>query len=362
VAATNLLTGTLPISERRFADPAQINVYLRQIVAAVESVPGVSQVALTTAFPMQGWGYRMPFQIAEHGAIERAGRPVCFVKIVSPSYFGVMGLHRLTGRTLNERDRRETPFVAVINQTMARRYLSGEDPLSKHILVREIIPGGVQLGAEIPWQVVGVVADERVTGLDDQGENPGMYVTNEQSPTPFQNLVVRATVAPDALREPLRRAVASIDRDQPLADMKTIDEIKFESMASEWLRSLLLTTFATVGLLLAAIGVYGVISYTIVQQTQAIGIRAALGASARGLLTMIIGRAVGLAAVGIAIGTSLALAVNRLLNAFLFDVGAADPTTYVAAAMTLILVSAMASYIPASRASRIDPMTALRSH
>ncbi len=175
--STNVITAQLPILDKRFPDPAQLNVYLRQISGSVQSLPGVRDVALTSALPMQGWGYGMPFQIATHPVADRSHRPACFFKMVSPSYFRALGMKLRQGRGLNEHDVKGGPSVTVINESMARRYFPNEDSMGKRILIQEIVPGKTQLGPEIAWEVVGVVADEAVGNLDDEkNRNPGIYV------------------------------------------------------------------------------------------------------------------------------------------------------------------------------------------
>jgi putative ABC transport system permease protein len=359
--STNVVTAGLPIPQNRFADAAQLTGYLRRITDAIEAVPGVRDVALTSALPMRGWGFGMPFQIADRPVADRANRQPCFFKMVSPSYFRTLGLRLRKGRGLNDRDLQGTPAVTVINETMSRKYFAGEDPIGKRILIQQIVPGKTQLGPEIPWEVVGVVADERVTNLDDKRDNPGLYVTNEQSPTPFQGVVVRAAADASSIQESVRKAVYSVDKDQPLPDLKTLEQVKSESMASDRLQSQLLAGFAVIALLLSAVGIYGVVAYSVVQRTQEIGIRAALGAGRASILGLILRDGMMMTGVGLALGIAAALAMTRFLNTLLVGVGAADPLTIAAVGIMLIGVTMLACYVPARRASRVDPMIALRS-
>lgn len=358
--STNVLTAGLPIPDKRFPDPAQLNVYLRQVVGNVEALPGVRDVALTSALPLQGWGYGMPFQRADQPMVDRANRKACFFKMVSPSYFRALGMKVRKGRPLGDHDAKGAPSVTVINATMVRMYFKDEEPIGKRILVQEIVPGKTQLGPEIPWEVVGVVADEKVDNLDSKGDDPGMYVSNEQSPVFFQALVVRTAMAPSGLKLALGRAVHEINKDQTLTDVKTLDQIKAESMASNRLRSLLLTVFAAIAVLLAAIGIYGVISYSVEQRTHEIGIRAALGASKSDLLRLILRGGMLMAGIGLALGLGGAFGLTRLLANLLFGVGERDPVTLGAVAALLTGVALLACYIPARRATKVDPMVALR--
>jgi putative ABC transport system permease protein len=358
--STNVLTAVLPMRDGRFPDPDQFNTYMREVVGKVGALPGVRDVAFTSALPMQGWGYGMPFQRADKPVVDRANRKACFFKMVSPSYFRTLGMKLRKGRPLDAHDTRGAPPVVVINETMARMEFKNEDPIGKRILVQEIVPGKTQLGPEIPWEVVGLVADEKVTNIDSKRDNPGMYVPYEQSPSYFPALVIRAAIDPAPLRQSLSRAVHEVDKDQTLADVKTLEEIKSESMASNRLQSMLLTVFASIALLLAAIGIYGVISYSVEQRTREIGIRSALGASRSDVLRLVLSRAMLLAGIGLLLGIAAAFGLTRLLATLLFGVGERDPLTLAAVAGVLAAVALLASYIPARRATRVDPMVALR--
>jgi putative ABC transport system permease protein len=357
----NVITAQLPISEKRFPNADDLNAYLRQVVSNVESVPGVRNVALTSALPMQGWGYGMPFQRADKPIVDRANRQACFFKMVSPSYFMTLGMTLKKGRGLNERDVKGMPPVTVINETMARKYFPNENPVGKRILIQEIVPGKTALGPEVPWEVVGVVKDEKVGNLDDAtNNNPGLYVANEQSPVFFQALLVRAAMDPLKLQQAITNAVHQTNKDQALSDVKTLEQIKTESLAGNRLNSLMLGGFATVALLLSAIGIYGVISYAVVQRTREIGIRAALGASTRDLVTMILKAGMIMAGTGLVLGFMGALLLTRFLATLLFGVGTRDPWTMAGVGGILAIVALMASYVPARRAAKVDPGICLR--
>ena len=358
--STNVITAGLPITDKRYPNPVRLNIYLRQVLANVEALPGVREAAFTSALPLRGWGYGMPFQIADQPIVDRANRKTCFFKMVSSSYFHALGMRLRKGRELTDRDVAGSAPVAVINETMVRKYFPKQDPVGKRILVQQIIPGKTQLGPEIPWEVVGVVADERVNSLDDKEDSPGMYVTNEQSPVYFGGLVVRAAADPSVLQKALLQAVYEADKDQPLTDVKTLEQLKSESAASDRLLSVLLAIFAGVALLLAAIGIYGVISYSVAHRTGEMGIRAALGASPGSLLGLILRNGAWMTGAGLVIGIGGALGLPRLMKAFLFGVGAWDPVTLAVVAATLGGVALLACYLPARRATKVDPVVALR--
>jgi putative ABC transport system permease protein len=301
----------------------------------------------------------MPYQIAGRPVVDRANRQACFFKMVSPSYFHTLGIRLRKGRGLTEHDAKGSPPAAVINETLAKKEFPKVDPIGQRILVQEIVPGRAELGPEIAWEVVGVIADEKIDGLNDQ-RSAGMYVSGEQSPNFDMSLVVRTAMNPVTLEQSLRRAVLQVDKNQPLTDVKTLEQIESENVAGDRLQTTLLGSFAGVAMLLAAIGIYGVMSYAVAQRTHEIGIRAALGADAGSLRRLILRGGMVLTAAGLAIGFAGALAITKLMGDLLFGVGARDPATLAAVAAALEGVALLACYLPARRAAKVDPMVALR--
>jgi putative ABC transport system permease protein len=358
--STNVVTAGLPIAFEQYPDPQKLNLYLQSIVANVGAIPGVRDVAFTSALPLRGWGYGMPFQIAGQPVLDRANRHVGFFKMISPSYFHTLGIRLIEGRGLNEHDVAGAPLVTVINETMRRKYLPNQDPIGRSILIQQIVPGRTQLGPEQAWEIVGVVADERVSGLDDKRDNPGVYVTNDQSPVYFGGIVARASMNPVSLGNALRNAVYQVNRDQPLTEIQTLDRLKTESMSDDRLRSILLAVFAAIALTLSAVGLYGVVSYTVAQRTNEIGIRAALGATTGNLLVLVMRGGMWMMLAGLAVGFGGALAFARAISAQLYGVGAWDVPTLATVAALLALITLVACYVPARRAARVDPVVALR--
>jgi putative ABC transport system permease protein len=360
--STNVLTFRLPTSDKAYPDPAALGAHLSQVKSRLESLPGVTGVAMASALPMQGWGYGMPFQIAGQPVLDPAHRKALFFKMVSPSYFSTLKMRLRQGRLLADTDRRGTPPVTVINETTSRRYFGGKNPLGQRILIQEIVPGKTQLGAEVPWEVVGVVADETVGDLDDQPDNnPGMYVAMEQSPVYSLGVVLRGAMDTALLREPIKKTMHGISAGQTLPDMKTLDAIKTESLGDNRFRVLLLGTFAGVSLLLSAIGIYGVISYSVTQRTREIGIRAALGATRGDVLGLVLRHGMGLSILGLLLGVGASFALTQLLKNLLFGIGDRDPLTLTAVFLVLGIVALVACFIPARKATRVDPVIALRS-
>jgi putative ABC transport system permease protein len=357
--SANVLTMGLPTSTKQYPDASRLNLYLHQIRAAVEAVPGVRESALSCAPPLQGTCYGMPYQVAGREVVDVANRNGGFYKVVSPSYFSALGLHLVRGRALTDHDTKSSPPVLVINERMAKREFPNEDPVGKRIMIEEIVPGKTELGPDLSWEVVGVVHDERINGVADE-RSAGFYVSNEQTPVYFNTLNVKGAVDVVTLQKSVEAAIHSVNKDQPVTDILTLERIKDQALASNRLQSVLLGVFAGLALVLSAIGIYGVISYSVAQRTQELGIRAALGASKPGLLWLVLRRGLILTFAGLALGVAGALGLTSLMASLLYNIGARDPMTMAAVAAVLIAVAAFACYVPARRATKVDPLVALR--
>ena len=358
-SSDHVTTASLPVAVARFPRAEQLLQYIRQLDERLRAAPGVRDVAFSNVLPMEGWGDGMPFLIAGRPFVDRANRPACFFKRVTASYFRTLDIRVVRGRGFNDHDTRGGQPVTVINQEMVRRYFKGEDPIGKRILVQEILYGKPGLGDEIPWDVIGIAGDEQTGSLVDR-KSAGMYVTFDQSPTNDLNMVLRGSVPPETLTSAIYSAVHSVDKDQAIADLQTLDQLKSGTVSSDRMQTMLLAIFAGLALLLAAIGIYGVISYSVTQRTHELGIRAALGASRGSLLGMVIRRGMRLTLVGLAIGTAGALVLTRLLGSLLFGISPRDPATLIVVDAILSAVALLACYIPARRAAAVDPMVALR--
>jgi putative ABC transport system permease protein len=357
--STNLLTMTLRTSDKQYPDTAGLNNYLNELQSVVHAVPGVRETAITCAVPLQGACYGMPMQVANRPAVDRANRKGGFFKIVSASYFHAVGIRALRGRVLTDRDRKGGLPAIVINSRLAARDFPNQDPVGQHILIQEIVPGKTELGPEIPWEVVGVIADEKVNGLNDES-SAGVYVSNEQSPSYGMSLIVRAGLDPLALQKAITQAIHGVNKDQAISDIRTLEQIKSEDSLGDAIQAGLLVVFGTIAFLLAAIGIYGVMSYAVIQRTHEIGIRAALGASASSLRKLILYRGMVLTGIGLTIGIAGALALTRAMASLLYGVGVRDPLTMVSVGALLALAALIACYVPAHRATRVDPIVALR--
>jgi putative ABC transport system permease protein len=356
--STNVLTMYLPMPVEQYSTDAQVSSYFRQVIDRVDSVPGVRDAATTSALPLQGWGWGMPFLIQGDPVVDVANRPGCFWKMVSPSYFRTLGMRLVKGRGLAETDTKGSTPVTVINESMRKKYFKERDPIGRSILIQQIITGRHELGPEIPWQVIGVVADEKVNNLE--GSSPGVYVSYAQSPYPGANLIVRGALDPSQLTKSVQRAIWSLNKSQAVTEIKTLEQIKSESVGGNRLRTVLLLVFASLALLLAAIGIYGVTSYSVLQRTHEMGVRAALGASRWDLLRLVLGRGAAMTGVGLLVGIAGAIGLTRLIASLLFGVSPYDPGTLFMVAIVLAAVALCATYVPARRATRVQPMAALR--
>jgi putative ABC transport system permease protein len=271
----------------------------------------------------------------------------------------------LKGRSLDESDVADTAPVTVINETMAKTYFKGEDPIGKRILIRQLVFGKSARGPEIPWQVVGVVKDEKVGGkgaraLSLDEDIPVVYVTFYQSPGTRNSLIVRAAMNPLLLRGSIEQAIWKVNNNQAVANIETLGEIKSQSVAPARLRTALLAIFAGIALLLAAVGIYGVVSYSVAQRVREMAIRLALGASPGDLLKLVIGKMMVIVLVGLALGGGAALGLTRVLVSLLYDTSPTDPVTWGVAGALLAAVALLACYFPARRVTKVNPLTILR--
>jgi putative ABC transport system permease protein len=356
---TSVLTFDLPTSDKEYPDPIALNAYLAQLTDAVKSVAGVRAVALSCAPPMSGTCYGMPFQLANKPIVDRANRQGRAYKIVSSSYFSTLGIRLIKGRFLNDHDRAGTPKAMVINSRFAKTFFKEEDPVGQRILIQEIIPGKTQLGDEIAWEVVGVIDNEKLGGLTDDGSEV-MYVSNEQTPAYGMTMSVRTDLDPASLEKPIRHAISEVNKNQAINNVRTLQRIMDDSVTGNRMEAMLLTIFSAIALVLASIGIYGVLAYSVAQRTHELGVRAALGASRSTLLAAVLVRGLILALIGLVVGLSGALALTGYISTILYNIPPRDPVTLASVALLLAGVALLACYIPARRATKVDPMVALR--
>ncbi|HEV2915216.1 MAG TPA: ABC transporter permease [Pyrinomonadaceae bacterium] len=350
-----VLTMRLSLPQSKYAEPQQQRAFFRQLVGRVEALPGVESVGAVNFLPLSKTGNMWSFAIEGRG---NAVGPNLNFRMISPDYFRTIGIPLKRGRQLTEQDREGAPPVAVINETMARTFFPGEDPIGKRLkLASESSP--------FPWlSIVGVVGDVRHYGLDEEAK-PELYVSYLQPLLPNFNvsslfLAVRTGAEPAGLTAAVRKEVAALDKDQPIADIKTMEARLSDSVAPRRFNMLLLGIFAALALALSIVGIYGVMSYAVTQRTHEIGVRMALGAQTRDVLRLVVGQGMILALAGVALGLVGAFALTRVMTSLLFGVSPSDPTTFALVAIVLAAVALVACLIPARRATRIDPMEALR--
>lgn len=363
--ATNVLTARLPLREHRFANGDQLRIFAATLLEKLRSLPGVRDVAISDGRPLQGGPTGEFIEIEGHPISDRALWPVVHFKVVTPSYFRALRLMVRRGRALTELDRADSPLVVVINETLARRFFPNEDPVGRHVLMGHrdvsLMQSGEFGGGIVPWEVVGVIADERLTPFADTRDPSAVYVAFEQSPTTWMNLLVRTSFEPQRIEPALRQAIAAVDREQVVTDVKTVAELKSDAMIADQLRSELVGLLAAVALLLSSIGTYGVVAQMVVQRQHELGIRAALGASAPRLMILVLRDGMALTLIGIVAGMVASRGASRLVATFVYGVSGVDWSVSVVSVCALTLVAAVACYMPALRAMRTDPVEALRS-
>jgi putative ABC transport system permease protein len=356
--ADNLLTMQVELPEVKYPDHARRSAFYTELISRVEALPGVNSAAVTTNLPLYSQGNSIGFSIEGRPdpAPGQGRRPTVVTRVISPRYFQTMSIQLLQGRGFSEQDRVDAPAVAVINETMARRFWPEQDPLGKRIT-----PGSATSTSPDDWiTIVGVAKDVRQFELVADPK-PQMYLSYAQAG--FFNprdLVVSTAVDPLSLAATVRRTVWEVDKDQPVSNIRTMEDIISESIARQRFSMLLLGIFAAVALVLAAVGIYGVMAYTVTQRTREFGIRMALGAGRGDVLRLAVGGGLKLILIGVVIGLVAAFILTRVMSSLLFGVSATDPTTFVIISVVLVSVAILASYIPARRATKVDPMIALR--
>jgi putative ABC transport system permease protein len=353
----HLLVADIPLSQTAYAKPEQRYQFFDRLVERAKELPGVRSAGAASFLPVSGGGSIIHFNITGHPPKTPHDYVAAGYRAVTPNYLETLGVPLLQGRLLTPADNEKAPAVVVINASMAKTNFAGENPLGKRI----------QLGAtpdkDVPtMEIVGVVGDVRPgLGVDPQTE---MYLPYRQSDLVlpvFQLSFVLRTAADPQLQAPaLRTALREIDPDQPLVKVRTMEDNMAATVAQPRFRTWLIAIFAAVALVLAAIGVYGVMSYTVTQRTSEIGIRVTLGAQPEDVFKIVVGQGLRVALAGVGVGIVAALAMTRVLQSFLYDVSAYDPPTFFGVAILLAIVAVAASFFPARRATLVDPMVALR--
>jgi len=355
----NVLTLRTVLPRSKYAQQQQRSAFYNQVLERVQSLPGVVSAGYTTTVPLEWKGGTSGFY-PEGRTVERArGDGLSYDanhRQVSGDYLRTMGIPLRRGRYLSDGDNEKSLPVAMINETMARQYWPGEDAIGKRFKIGDP-------DEQVPWlTIVGVAGDVRQMGADEPVKAE-MYLPYKQTNTqPWfapRDLVIRTSVEPLSLIAGVRREIHQVDADQPIANIRTMDEVLGEETASRRMGMTLLTIFASLALLLSSLGIYGVLAYFVTQHTQEIGVRLALGAQRRDILGLVLRKGMMLTLIGVAIGLAASFALTRLMTTLLFGVSTTDPRTYAMLTLLLTLVALVACYLPARRATKVDPMVAL---
>jgi len=357
IRTEHVISFQLPVPDQRLNGSEQIRSYYRQMLEKVEAVPGVKKAAAMTGVPGRGPNFGMAFSVVGQPAVNPSDRPGAAFQMVTPGYVDALGIRVTKGRGIDEHDTATSTRVAMVNEHFANRFLSGVDPLMQRISIDELIPGGT-VGEPVDWQIIGVFHNVRGAGFRE--DYPEIAVPFWQSPWPQTSMVVRTGGDPKSVIKSIAAAVNSVDPDLPLAGVKTVDEIVNESLAIDRFSVVLFSSFGVLGLLLAGVGIYGVMAFTVAQRTQEFGVRMALGAQRSRVVRLVLEEGAILAVIGALIGLGGAYLVGRAMQSTLYGVGAMDARAFGAVALVLLVAALLACLLPAWRASRVEPMVALR--
>jgi putative ABC transport system permease protein len=322
----------------------------RQVMERIREVPGVQSVALVRGLPFSGNGATTAITLPDRETPPKGHEPEVMFNTATPNYFETMGIPFIKGRLFDDHDQPNTTPVVIINQSMARKFWPDQDAIGKQVV-------SVEDGTKV--NVIGVVGDAKHYYLEES-QQPQMYGSYSQQPGYFATVVIRTSVEPLSLSEPVRQALWKVDADQPMWKIRTVEFLVNRSVSDRKFLLALMGLFALLALVLTIIGLYGVISYLVRQRTQEIGIRIALGAQVRDILQMVLKQGMFLVFTGVALGLATAWLSTRLIARLLFQVSATDPLTFVVIAAFLIAVALLACFIPARRATKVDPLVALR--
>jgi putative ABC transport system permease protein len=354
----NVLTFRLALPDTAYKDEDGSRVaFYDRLMARLSALPGVRSAAAVMRAPLTGSNFNLSFAVKGRAPLPPAQQPSIEIRVATPDYFATMGIPVLRGRPLQRGDVAAAPQVVVISEAAARRHFPGEDPIGRFITLGW---GRGEGKPKVGGEVVGIVGDVRDRGLAEE-KPPELYVAYAQIPIETMDVVIRTQVAPRSIVPAVERAVRDLDPELPVARLATFDEIVARSISEPRFYMILLGAFAAMAVFLAALGIFGVLSYAVVQRSREIGIRMALGAHPGAVLRMVLGQAAALAAIGVLLGLVGAVALSRAIGSLLFELSPTDPLTLGGTAVLLGTVALLASYLPARRATHVDPLLALRS-
>lgn len=347
----NVISMNVPLPRKKYSDEKLQSAFFNQLLQKVSTLPGVKSDATTMQLPLNGDDYILGYDIQGRPPASDNDATATNYYAVSSDYFSTMGIHLIKGRFFTPYDTSDTKHVAIINETMARKVFPNEDPIGKNINVTN--------GPTVYREIVGVVSDVKQYTLDTDAPMQ-TYEPFTQHPFSTMTLLVKTTGDPTVLTPAIRRTILDIDPNQPVSRVATLESVVSKSLESQRFAMVLLLVFASVAALLAGVGIYGLMSYSVTQRTHEIGIRVALGAANRDVLRLVVGHGMFLTAIGIVCGVGGAIALTRLMKALLFEVSTTDVETFVIISVSLAIIALIACIIPALRAVRVDPMVALR--
>ncbi len=347
--AHNVLTMNVSLPTVKYAKPEQQIAFFDDVLRRVSALPGVRNAAISAALPLS-WKRITPMLPEGQPEVPLGQRPFLDIEAISPRWFDTMRVPLRNGRGFTAADNAQAPKVLVVNETFARRFWPNQNPVGKHVVV------GRGPGAS---EVVGVAADVRNKGLAEEAQAQ-VYIPFAQLPWGNMNLLVRTDVTPHSLASAVQKQISAVDVDQPVTSIQTVDELMDSSRARPRFTMMLLAVFSLAALALAVIGIYGVLAYSVSQRRHEMAIRLALGAERGDILRLVVRQGLTLAIVGIAVGWFAALLMTRLMSSMLYDVGARDLTTFALAPIIFLVIALLASYLPARRATKLDPVEALR--
>ncbi|MFL6541535.1 MAG: ABC transporter permease [Chthoniobacterales bacterium] len=344
----------LALPEKKYPKPEQQKAFVDSLLQRLAALPGVQAAGVTQVLPLTG-DYSLAFEI-EGRPLPESDWPSTTYYAVTPDYFRAMGIRLMRGRLFTAQDDARAPRIAIINETLARQFFPNEDALGKRINIPNVASGSPKVWREI----VGIVADVKQFGVDKETTNQS-YEPFAQSPFDDINVVLRTSSSPSAMLSALRPAVYAVDKDQPIGSIRPLEEIMAESISRQRFAMLLLTVFSAVALVIAAVGIYGVMAYSVVQRTGEFGIRMALGAQTRDVLRLVLSQAGKLIGLGLLAGLIATFAISRAIGSILFRTSAQDPLTLTSITFILGAVALLACFVPARRATRVNPIEALRT-
>jgi putative ABC transport system permease protein len=337
----------------RYSDDLASSGFYTNVLERIAAIPGVRDQAAVSFLPLSGPGMATSFYRADRPEPPPGEAASTQVRPVTPNWFKTMGIPLLAGRDFTAADRPDSTPVAIISETLARSLLPGENPMGKRVHVNIGRPDGVD------YEIVGVAGDIKIASLEGAA-GPAVYIPHTQLAIGMMTLVVRTDVDPISVVNSVGAAVRAIDPELPLGEVRTMEEVVDQTIARPRVIAVLLAAFALMALVLAAVGVYGVMAYSVAQRTREIGVRMALGATTESVLGLVLRQAIRLILVGVAAGLIAAAGLTRVLATLLYDIDALDPLTFGGTAVLLTGVAALASYLPARRGTRIAPIEALR--